>query len=506
MYDVVVIGGGVTGCMIARELSRYDIRVILLEKEEDVACGTSKANSAVIHAGFDAKPGTWKAKMNVRGNALFPGICAELDVPYKNNGSLVVAVDEGEIKVLDKLMNQGKENGVPGLKIIGHDELMKMEPNLNPAAKAALYASTAGIVCPYEFTVALAENAAQNDVEFRFNSPVMEIMVQNDGFIIKTPHGAVKARFVINAAGLFSDEISKMAGAEEYTITPRKGEYLIFDKNFGHLVKRVIFPTPSEKSKGILVCPTVDGNVFIGPNSNDIKDKTDVGVTREGIEEIIEGGKKLVPHLPLSGVITSFAGLRAVSNTNDFIIEASRKVKGFVNVGGIQSPGLTSAPAIAETVIEILKEEGMDLIEKPGFVPTRPRKYRFREMDNAMRQKLIEENPAFGHVICRCETVTEAEIVDAIKRPLGAKSLDGVKRRTRAGMGRCQGGFCSSRVLSILARELKLDPRQITKCGPGSEILKGGYKEFIAEGDENKFLNAQDVESLSWKGGEASVM
>lgn len=506
MYDAVIIGGGVTGCMIARELSRYDIKVILLEKEEDVACGTSKANSAVIHAGFDAKPGTWKAKMNVRGNVLFPGICDELDVPYINNGSLVVAVEDGEIKILEKLLNQGRVNGVPGLEIIGHDELMKMEPNLNTKAKAALYAPTAGIVCPYEFTIALAENAAINGVEFRFNSPVIEIAAEDGGFIVKTPHDFVKTRFVINAAGLFSDEISKMAGAEEYTITPRKGEYLIFDKKFGSLIKKVIFPTPSEISKGILVCPTVDGNIFIGPNSNDIRDKTDVGVTREGIEEIIEGGKKLVPELPLSGVITSFAGLRAVSNTNDFIIEASRKVKGFVNVGGIQSPGFTSAPAIAETVIEILKEEGMDLREKPGFVPTRPRKYRFREMDNLTRQKLIEENPAFGHVICRCETVTEAEIVDAIRRPLGAKSLDGIKRRTRAGMGRCQGGFCSSRVLSILARELKIDPLQVTKCGPGSEILKGGYREFIAEKDMDEYLNTVEVESLSWKGGATNAL
>jgi len=515
MYDAAIIGGGVTGCMMARELSRYDIKVILLEKEEDVACGTSKGNSAVIHAGFDAKPGTWKARMNVRGNVLYPGLCQELDVPYINNGSLVVAVDDGEMKILEKLLNQGKVNGVPGLEIIGHDELMKMEPNLNPAAKAALYAPTGGIICPYEFTIALAENASQNGVEFRFDSPVTEITGESGCFIIKTPHESIRSRFIINAAGLFADEISRVAGAEEYTITPRKGEYLVFDKKFGGLINKVLFPTPSEISKGILVCPTVDGNIFIGPNSNDIEDKTDVGVTREGIEEIIDGGKKLVPDLPLSGVITSFAGLRAVSNTNDFIIEASKKVKGFINVGGIQSPGFTSSPAIAETVMEILKEEGMDLREKADFVPTRPKKYRFREMDNLARQRLIQENPAFGHVICRCETVTEAEIVDAVRRPLGAKSLDGVKRRTRAGMGRCQGGFCSSRVVSILARELGVDPLEITKSGKGSEILKGRYKEFILEKEESpiappgigtEYDSLAEMGSRSREGGAANAL
>jgi len=278
-----------------------------------------------------------------------------------------------------------------------------------------------------------------------------------------------------------------MAGAEEYTITPRKGEYLIFDKQFGNLVKKAIFPTPTKISKGILVCPTVDGNVFIGPNSNNIEDKYDTSVGNPGIEEIIAGGRKLVPNLPLKNVITSFAGLRAVSNTNDFIIEASKKVKGFINVGGIQSPGLTSAPAIALMVKDILQEEGLSLKEKSNFIPHRPKKVRFRELDNEERSRLIKENPAYGHVICRCETVTEAEIVDAIRRPVGARSIDAVKRRTRAGMGRCQGGFCSPRVLEILQRELGIDPLEVTKKGPGSNVLVGRIKEFLQDegGDNN---------------------
>ncbi|AEE90760.1 FAD dependent oxidoreductase [Tepidanaerobacter acetatoxydans Re1] len=488
MEDIVIIGAGVTGCSIARELSRYDINITLVEKEEDVACGTSKANSAVVHAGFDATPGTWKAKLNVAGNKLYPALCEELDVPFKMNGSLVVAVNEEEVNALDELLKKGKTNGVNPLRIIGKDELHALEPNLNPDARAALDAPTGGLVCPYELTIALAENANQNGVKFWLNAPVTDIEVMGDYcFLVKTPKGNIKTKYVINAAGLFADEISKMAGAEEYTITPRKGEYLIFDKQFGNMVKKAIFPTPTKISKGILVCPTVDGNIFIGPNSNDIEDKYDTSVNAAGIEEIISGGRKLVPNLPLKNVITSFAGLRAVSNTNDFIIEASKLVKGFINVGGIQSPGLTSAPAIALMVKDILQEAGLDLKKKKDFIPHRPKKYRFRELGSEERRKLIEQNSAFGHVICRCETVTEAEIIDAIRRPVGARSIDAVKRRTRAGMGRCQGGFCSPRVLEILTKELGADPLEITKKGPGSNMLVGRIKEFLQDegGDQN---------------------
>ncbi|MGI6424513.1 MAG: NAD(P)/FAD-dependent oxidoreductase [Tepidanaerobacteraceae bacterium] len=487
MEDIVIIGAGVTGCSIARELSRYDLNITVVEKEEDVACGTSKANSAIVHAGFDAAPGTWKAKLNVEGNKLYPALCEELDVPLVMNGSLVVAVTEEEEKALEELLERGKINGVKYLSIIGKDELHAMEPNLSPNARAALNAPTGGLVCPYELTIALAENANQNGVKFLLNAPVIDIEVLEDSsFLVKTPKGSIRSKYVINAAGLFADEISKMAGAEEYSITPRKGEYLIFDKHFGNLVSKAIFPTPTKISKGILVCPTVDGNIFIGPNSNNIEDKNDTSVNPPGIKEIIEGGKKLVPDLPLKNIITSFAGLRAVSNTNDFIIEASKKVRGFINVGGIQSPGLTSAPAIAIMVREILQEQGVTLKEKPDFIPQRPKKVRFRELDNKERSKLIEQNPAFGHVICRCETVTEAEIIDAIKRPVGARSIDAVKRRTRAGMGRCQGGFCSPRVLEIIARELGIDPLEITKKGPDSNMLVARIKEFLqVEGGDN---------------------
>ncbi|MGQ9779622.1 MAG: NAD(P)/FAD-dependent oxidoreductase [Bacillota bacterium] len=483
MEDVVIIGGGVIGCAVARALSRYELKITLIEKEEDVAAGTSKANSAVVHAGFDAKPGTWKARMNVRGNALYPALCRELDVPFKRLGSLVVALEEEEISVLVELLERGRQNGVEGLAIVGREELLRLEPNLNPRALAALYAPTAGIVCPYELTVALAESAYINGVKFFLDTMVTGVKVEA-GTVkgVETTRGLIPARFVVNAAGLYADEISRLAGAEEYTITPRKGEYLLFDKTCGALVRHSLFPTPSPVSKGIMVCPTVDGNLFIGPNARDVQDKTDLRVTTAGIEEIIAGGRKLVPNLPLGETITSFAGLRAVAETDDFVIGASRRVKGFINVGGIQSPGLASAPAIAEMVVAILREEGLALVEKENFVPGRPVKHRFRELSAPKRQELIEGNPAWGRVVCRCELVTEAEVVEAIRRPPGARSLDGVKRRTRAGMGRCQGGFCSPRVLAILARELGVDPLEVTKCGGGSEILKGRTKEFLLEG------------------------
>lgn len=480
MEDVVIVGGGVVGCCIARELSRYKLQVTLVEKNDDVAEGTSKANSAIIHAGFDAEPGTWKAKLNVLGNRMYPQLCEELDVPFKQNGSLVVAVGEEESKNLEILFEKGQKNGVKDLCIIGKNELLEMEPNLSSNVSAALYAPTAGIVCPYEFTIAMAENASINGVNFIFNAPVTGItQLDDESFIVKTSKGNIKTKYIVNAAGLFADEISKIAGAEEYTITPRKGEYLLFDKNYGDLVTKTIFPTPTKISKGILVAPTVDGNVFVGPNSNDIDDKTDTSVTDKGIEEIVNGGRKLVPGLPLNDTITLFAGLRAVSNTNDFIIEASKKVRGFINVGGIQSPGLSAAPAIAEMIVEILQDEDLKLDVKKDFNPHRPKKFRFRELDNDTRIELIKQNPAYGHIICRCETVTEAEIVDAIRRPIGARSVDAVKRRTRAGMGRCQGGFCSPRVVEILARELGVSPLDITKKGPGSEFLKGNIKEFL---------------------------
>ncbi|KXG76969.1 L-2-hydroxyglutarate oxidase LhgO [Fervidicola ferrireducens] len=483
MVDVVIIGGGVVGCMIARELSRYQLKTVLLEKEDDVASGTSKANSAIIHAGYDAKPGTLKAKLNVRGNPLFDKICSELDVPFKRIGSLVVALNEEEIRVLEELMERGKTNGVPGLEIISREKLLEMEPNINRQARAALYAPTAGIICPYELTIALAENACQNGVEIKLNSPVLGIGVENEGVLaVRTPGETIYTRYIINAAGLFADEISRMAGAEDYRITPRKGEYLIFDRRFGGIVSRAIFPTPTKISKGILVCPTVDGNFFIGPNSNDVREKDDVAVTQQGIEEIIKGARKLVPDLPLKHVIASFAGLRAVSDTDDFVIMASKKVKGFINVGGIQSPGLSSAPAIAEMVLEILKEEGLELKEKSDYNPERPRIFKFRHLSSEEKRELIRKNPAYGRVICRCETVTEGEIIDAIRRPVGARSLDAVKRRTRAGMGRCQGGFCLPRVVEILARELGISPLEVTKSGSGSEILKGRTKEFIETG------------------------
>lgn len=485
MADVLIIGAGVVGCAIAKELSKYELKVMVVEKEEDVACGASKANSGIVHAGFDPKPGTLKAKLNVEGNPLIYSWCEELDVPCKKTGSLVVALNNEEVETIEELYERGETNGVPGLEIITREKILELEPNLNPQVKAALYAPTAGIVCPYEFTIALAENANMNGVKFLFNSPVVDIIVENGRVkAVRTANEYIQTRFIINAAGVYADVISMMAGAEEYHIKPRKGEYILFDRELKDLVKRPIFPTPTKVSKGILVCPTVDGNIFIGPNANDVDDKEDVSVTQFGIEEIISGARRLVPDLPLKHIITSFAGLRAVADTDDFIINASKLVKGFINVGGIQSPGLTASPAIAKMVIDILKEEGLELKRKNNYIPGRPKKRRFRDMNNEERREAIDENPAFGHVICRCETVTEAEIIDAIRRPIGARSLDGIKRRTRAGMGRCQGGFCSPKIVEILARELGVNPLEITKKGPGSNILLGRIKDFFGDRGE----------------------
>ncbi|NMP38214.1 MAG: NAD(P)/FAD-dependent oxidoreductase [Clostridiales bacterium] len=469
-YDVAIIGAGVVGSLTARELSKYNLKVALLEKCNDMAMGASKANSAIVHAGFDAVPGTLKAKLNVEGVKLMPGVCAELSVPYKNNGSIVVAFSEAEKAHLQKLLERGVANGVPGLEIINKEKLREIEPNISDEAVAALVAPSASIVCPYELTIAAVENAVTNGVEFLRNCEVKSIAFKNEKFTLGTTLGDIETTYVINAAGVYSDAIAAMIGDDSFKIIPRSGCYYLLDKSVGNLAVHTIFQCPSEMGKGVLVTPTVDGNLLIGPSATDVEDKSDVATTPEGLEFSAKFALKSVPSVSLRNAITSFCGNRAHPVSDDFIIGISEKNARFINVGGIESPGLSASPAIAEYVAGILG--GICKLEKkPDFNPVRPEPVRFRHMNTEQRRELVEKNKAYGRIVCRCETITEGEILDAIHAPAGARDVDGVKRRTRAGMGRCQGGFCGSKVVEILARELDLSLNDITKFGGESKIM-----------------------------------
>ena len=476
--DVVVIGGGITGTAILRELSKYDLKAVLVEKEPDLAIGTTKANSAICHAGFDAPVGSMKAKTNVRGNALYHQLKDELHLDIKWCGSLVVATNEEEKATLNELLERGRVNGVPDLKILSREEVLAQEPNLTTAV-AALWAPTAGVMWPFGCAIAFAQCAVQNGSEELRNCAVTGF-IKEDGRItgVDTTWGVIKTKYVINAAGIYADAIARLAGDDSFTIKPRKGEYILFDKTASSsLVYGVAFPCPTKKSKGILVCTTTHGNTFIGPNANDQEDREDTSVTLEGMDQIINSAKKLVPKLPLGDSITLFAGLRAVSSTGDFVLGASPKVKGLFNAAGIQSPGLSAAPAVAEVIVEALGQE-LPLHKKAAFKAELPETKLFNELDGSGKAAALRQDERYGRVICRCETVTEGDIVAAIKAPCGAYTLDGVKRRTRAGMGRCQGGFCGPRVTQILARELGIPVPEVLKERQGSEMY---YAKFTAK-------------------------
>lgn len=469
-YDVAVVGAGVIGSLIARELSRYNLKIALVEKCNDMAMGTSKANSAIVHAGFDAKPGSLKAKLNVEGTALMPELCKTLGVPFKPVGSLVVAFSDEEVETLGTLLERGNGNGVPGLEIYDREKLKEAEPYISDEAKAALWAPSAGIVCPYELTIAAAENAVINGTEFIRNFEVKKIDFNNGKFTLFDGKNEIKTKYIINAAGVYCDEIAALIGDTSIHTTPRKGEYMLCDKSVGHLANHTIFQCPSKMGKGILVTPTVDGNLLLGPSAIDIDDKNDVSTCADTLGDVLTIAKKSVPCLTTREVITSFAGLRAHCDRDDFIIEPSEMNAQFINVAGIESPGLSSAPAIAIMVKNIVLDS-LHAEEKSDFNPVRKEPVRFRHMSNDERKALIEKNPAYGRIICRCETITEGEILDAINAPAGARDVDGVKRRTRAGMGRCQGGFCGSKVVELLARELGVEINEITKFGGNSKIL-----------------------------------
>lgn len=469
-YDVAVIGAGVVGGLIARALSAYQLKVALLERCNDMAMGTTKANSAIVHGGFDAVPGTLKAKLNVKGTEMMPALCEEMHVPYKNNGSLVLAFSEEEQAHLKELYARGIANGVPNLEIIDSDRIRALEPNISKDAQAALLSNSAGIVCPYELTIAAVETAVKNGVEFIRNCEVTAMNDETDEMVLSTSQGEIRAKFVINAAGNHSDEIAAMVGDTSITLVARKGEYYLLDKSVGDTVKHTVFQCPNKMGKGILVTPTVDGNLLIGPSATDEDDKDDVETTPDGLEFVLSRALKSVPTVNVRTAITSFAGVRAHPVTDDFIIEFSEKTDRLLNVAGIESPGLSAAPAIAEYVRDLLFTK-LSAEKKAQWSGARKEPVRIRHLSNSEREAKINENKAYGRVICRCETITEGEILDAIHAPAGARDVDGVKRRTRAGMGRCQGGFCGSKVVEILARELHVPVNEITKFGGNSKIL-----------------------------------
>lgn len=480
MYDVIIIGAGVTGCAVARYLSRYQGSALVLERAEDVCCGTSKANSAIIHAGFDAAHGSLMAKMNVQGSRMLPELAKELDFPFRTNGSLVVCMSEEDMPRLRSLYENGVKNGVEGLEIVDAQRLHELEPNVSKNAVAALWAPTGGIVCPFNMTIALAENANANGVDFRFNTKVTGFTRGEEGWTVHTEQGDFQTRYVVNAAGVYADVLHNMVSARKLHITPRRGDYCLLDRQVGGFVSHTVFQLPGKLGKGVLVSPTVHGNIIVGPTAIDIEDRDGTNTTAAGLEELIAKAGISVDNLPIRQTITSFAGLRAHEDHHEFVIGEAEDAPGFVDCAGIESPGLTSAPAIGLTVAELLREK-LGLREKEDFIATRKGLLDPKSLTWDAYQALIRENPAYGQIICRCEQVTEGEIIDAIRRPLGARSLDGVKRRTRAGMGRCQAGFCSPRVMEILARELGVSQAEITKCGGASRLIVGVNKDSLEE-------------------------
>lgn len=479
MYDVVVIGAGVIGALTARELTRNGMSVCVVEKENDVAMGATKANSGIVHAGFDAKPGTLKAKLNVLGSEMMENTAKELGVEYKRNGSLVIGFNESDKTVLEKLAEQGRINAVKGLRVIDGDELKQLEPNISDNAKYALYAPTGAIVCPYELCIAAMGNAMDNGAELKLNFEVKNILKIENGFKVASDDTEIDCKYVINAAGVYSDDVAKMAGIDGFGVHPRRGEYILLDKECGTLAEHTIFRTPTKMGKGILVSPTVDGNLLLGPTSVDMsyEDKDNTQTFDDGFAKIISEANENLKNIPFRKTITSFCGLRSVGSTGDFIINATPD--GFINAAGIESPGLSSSPAIAVYICDMLKNMGADMHEMKNFNPMRKPAHTFRDADIETKNKMIKKNPAYGKIVCRCEKVTEGEIIDAIRENPGATDIDGVKRRTRSGMGRCQGGFCLPYVADIISRELGVMYENVTKFGKNSEITFGTTKDDI---------------------------
>lgn len=475
MTDFVIIGAGVVGGFVARALSRYDVSVMMLEKEADVAMGATRANSAIVHAGYDAKEGTLKALLNVRGSEMMEKACKELGVKYKRNGSLVVGFNDEDRAHLEELLVRGNKNGVQGLRVIDREEILKLEPNIGESVTVALHAPTGAIVCPYELCMAAVGNAMDNGAALKCNFKVTKIEKIDGGYRVWSGEDFVEGRVIINCAGVYSDEIAAMVGDTSFSVHARRGEYMLLDRECGDLISHTVFRCPSRMGKGILVTPTVDGNILLGPTAEDIDDKEDTKTTQAGLDAIRAKATEQVSGVNLGKVITSFTGLRSVGSTGDFII--NNTTDGFINVAGIESPGLTSSPAIGEYVLDMIRDMGITLTEKENYNPIRKPMHYYKELDVEGKNAVIKEHPEFAHIICRCETVSEGEILEAIRTNPKPTDIDGVKRRTRATMGRCQGGFCTPYIVELLAAELGIKYEEVTKFGGASLVNIGKTKE-----------------------------
>lgn len=477
MQDVIVIGAGIVGVSAARELSKYELNILVLEKCSDLTEGTTKANSGIVHGGYDCQPNTLKAKLNVEGNKMFETLSQELDFPFRRNGSLVLAFSEQQAASLEQLIEKGRANGVTDLSILNKEQVLAMEKNINPEVVKALYAPSGGITSPYKACIAIAESAAINGVQFEFNTKVNDIQRKKvddiDCYLVKTNRGDYLTKTIVNAAGLYSDVMNNFVSSKTYTIVPRKGEYTLFDKSMEGFVDKTIFQLPNEFGKGVLVTPTMDGNLMTGPTAEDIDDKGDKGTHADAINKVLQTAKLSVPNLPMNQIITSFVGLRAhLPDTYDFVIEEAEGAKGFINAIGIESPGLSAAPAIGVYITELLQPV-LEPKLNHNFIKERKGITTFRKLSLEQQNALIKADSTYGKIVCRCESITEGEIIEAINRPLGATTIDGVKRRTRAGFGRCQGGFCSSKVMEIIAREKHIKVSDVTKFGGQSKIIIG---------------------------------
>ncbi len=476
MYDITIVGAGIIGTFIAREISKYNISILLIDKENDVANGATKANTALVHAGYDAPTNTNMAYFNVRGNPMFDKVCEELDVPFKRIGSLVLAFDDKDMDIIKNLYQRGLNNGVKDIKILDRKATKKLEPNIGDDVIGALYAKSAGIVGPWELAIALAENAIENGVKLSLNTKVEDIKRLDGHYLIKTNEGEFNSKIIVNCAGVYADELNNIVSNNKFKITPRKGQYYLMDKSLDGLINKIVFQCPTPKGKGVVVAPTVHGNVIIGPDNEIRRYKDDTTTEKDNLNYIRESANRSIKNIAFNKVITTFAGVRADPNTRDFIIGEAEDSKGFINVAGIKSPGLTCSPAIAEYVVNLIDEKFNGLEKKDDFNPIRKKPIRFMELSDEEKNLLIKKDPRYGNIICRCENITEGEIVDAIHRKAGATTVDGIKKRVRPGSGRCQGGFCLPRVMDILAREQNISMENITKDSPSSYYLIGKTK------------------------------
>ncbi|WP_294149696.1 NAD(P)/FAD-dependent oxidoreductase [uncultured Clostridium sp.] len=472
--DVVIIGAGAVGCAIARELSRYQLDVIVVDKNEDIGGDASKSNSAIIHTGYDASPGTLESQLVAAANPMYDKLAEELDVPFKRIGAILPAITQEQFEKLPEIKHKAFLNRVYDVEYKTGEELLRMEPNLNPEVKGGLYIPRESIIDPFILVQALAENANENGVNFLLNTKVTNIRTENGAVKeVVTTGGTITADYVINAAALYCDEIAAMVGKADYKVAARRGQFYILDKNTDCRVNQIVLPIPTRVTKGKLMCPTIHGNMLVGPTAEDLDNKTDKSVTADGLGSILEDVKRLIPGVNIRDSITQYSGLRPNRNPEGLHVDVYDDLKGYINLSGVRSTGLTLSVAMGVYVADLMRETGAVMEPKKNFIERRKGVLRFHELDREEQDEAVKKNPLYGKIVCRCETVTEGEILDCIRRPLGARSMDAVKRRVRAGMGRCQGGFCGPRVIEILARELGITVEEVNKNNEGSYMVAG---------------------------------